>query len=115
MKISLNGYNNLSATFECESDVTAGGVVMTGDSKVKNSSDGEDLIGICTSVRGNTATVLMQGYVEMNYTGTNPSVGYGNIVASGKTTVKVGDSFNASKKRLIVKVDSNNKIIGFIL
>lgn len=115
MVVSLNGFNNLVATFNATSGTKQGCVVMDSQTTVKNPIGNDDFIGICTTVGKDTVGVLMQGYVEMPYKGTTPTVGYKNLVSSGADFVEVKDTPVASKKRLITSVDTVNKTVGFIL
>lgn len=117
MVVSLNGFNNLVATFNANIGTKQGCVIMSGQTTVKNPTGNDDFIGICTTVNADkeTAGVLMQGYVEMPYKGTTPTVGYKNLVSSGADAVEVKDTPVASKKRLITMVDTVNKTVGFIL
>jgi len=51
-------------------------------------------------------------YVELEYTGTAPTVGYSKLLASAAGKVKA-DSDGA--EFLVLKVDTTNKIVGFIM
>lgn len=116
MAYSLNGFNNKVATFEADINVQDGELItITNEGKVAPARENDDIIGLCVSRNNVCAGVLLEGYVELGYTGTAPTTGYKNLVVTGKATVGVKDSPVAGKKRLIVKVDSTNKKIGFIL
>lgn len=113
--ISLQGFNNKVVTFESYNNLENGLVSFDSSGEVKNAGENEDFFGVFVSKRDEFIGVQIEGYVELPYTGITPDYGYKNIIASAKKGVVVKDSPVAGKKRLIVKVDTVNKIVGFIL
>lgn len=115
MSISLNGYNNNVVTFEANENLTPGLVVMDSSLIVKNAVADDDFIGYAISKNGYITNVQTEGYIELPYTGSAMNLGYRALVASGAGTVANKESATVGKKRLVVKVDTQNKIVGFIL
>lgn len=115
MSISLNGYKNQVVTFEANENLTPGLVVMDNSLIVKNAVADDDFIGYAISKNGYITNVQTEGYIELPYTGSTMNFGYRTLVASGAGTVANKESATAGKKRLVVKIDAQNKIVGFIL
>lgn len=110
-----NGYGENALTFSTNNTGTTKGapVNIKMESIVQNSNDGEDFIGICKDVNSITATVIMDGYIEVHYTGTEPTYNYCGLVGDGKGGVKT--SATAKRNYKVLKVDKNENIVGFIL
>ena len=116
MSFSCKGYRENILTFK--SDLTKVGVPVTiaGVSEVLQAPAEKDFIGITCYADGKMAGVIMDGYVEMPYTGTIPSFGYTYLVSDGSNGVKTPASTTTSKHNVIVlKLDTTKKIVGFIL
>ncbi len=110
-----NGYRENALTFSSESTSTTKGapVKMSVEDTVKNSADGEDFIGICKYSDEIIASVIMDGYVEVPYSGTAPTLNLCSLVSNGTGGVKV--SSTAKRNYKVLKVDTTKKIVGFIL
>ena len=85
---------------------------MTANGTVGNCAANDDFCGVITQVRGGTASVLMNGYVELPYTGSAPSLGYSVLVAGASDSVKSAES---GKTYLVVNVDTTAKTVGLFL
>ena len=110
MNINFNGYSENVLTFECDNTVTAGKLVkMSANGKVAAAAANDDFVGVALSVSGGYAAVQLNGYVELQKTGT-VNVGYNKLVASNSSAVKTAES---GIDRLVILVDGN--AIGFIL
>lgn len=109
-----NGYGENALTFIIDTTATKGApVVVTQQDTVNDATDGQDFIGICKDSNDITVTVIMDGYVEVPYTGTEPTVNICSLVSNGAGGVKV--SSTAKRNYRVLKVDKVNKIVGFIL
>lgn len=113
MSFEFNGYNNQMLTFETVDAAVDSPVKMSSNKTVANCSAGNDFIGIVRNVRGGAAGVQLDGFAEMKYTGTAPSVGYVGLTASGTGGVRV--STDAAKKYKVLYVDTDSSAVGFIL
>ncbi len=111
----FNGYGENALTFSVDSNSTKKGAPVKCDLKetVKGVSDGEDFIGICKNIDSAKATVIMDGYVEVPYTGTQPTFNYCGLVGNGSGGVKT--SATAKRNYKVLKVDKDKNIVGFIL
>ncbi len=112
--IYFNGYGENTLTFFIGEVATKGfPIIATDDNTAKNATDGQDFIGICKDSNEMTVTVVMDGYVEVPYTGTAPTLNLCSLVSNGTGGVKV--SSTAKRNYKVLKVDTVNNIVGFIL
>ena len=75
--ISLKGFMEQTVTLLADESVENGAFVgMVDNEKVAKSADGEKFIGIAVSCSDGAAAVTVKGYVEANYSGTAPSLGF---------------------------------------
>lgn len=116
MAISFKGYGENVLTFNAElSEVGVPVDVAMGEMVTKAQAE-KDFIGITCYADGKFAGVIVDGYVEVPYTGGSPSYGYCNLVANGSGGVKSPDSGTTSNHFVrVLRVDSENRIVGFIL
>ena len=114
MTTNFNGFNEKVLTFECDTEIGAGSPVkLSANGKVSVCSAGDRFVGICLGTRGGYASVLVEGYITLPYTGTAPTVNYVKLVADGNGAVKV-DASNGGEV-VAVCVDTTEKTIGFIM
>lgn len=111
----FNGYGENALTFSVDLESTKKGTPIKIDTfnVAKSVSDGEDFIGVCKGVDSIKATVIMDGYVEVPYTGTEPTLNYCGLVGNATGGVKV--SATAKRNYKVIKVDKEKHIVGFIL
>ncbi len=115
MSISYKGYNNNTITFETDGNITVGSPVSIDNTNCAiNASVGSDFIGVCTAIRGTWASVQTDGYVEIPYEGMDPSTGIIKLVSAGGGKVKNGGADDIAVYK-VIKVDTDNKIVGIIL
>lgn len=114
MTTNFNGFNEKVLTFECDTEINAGTPVkITANGKVAACSAGDRFVGICVNTRGGYATVQVEGFVSVSYTGTAPAINVTKLVADGNGGVKA-DSANGGEV-VAVCVDTTAKTIGFIM
>ena len=114
-RISFEGFNNKYLTFVAEDTLTAGKPVSFDDGEsCTEALEGDYVAGICTEVRNGFATVLVQGYAEIKYSGTAPGFGYERFVCNALGGVCLADSNDNGPLFRVVKVDPEKKIVGFI-
>ena len=87
-------------------------VKMSASNTVAVCAAGDVFCGLCIHSDAQTADVQLGGYVEVAYTGTAPSVGYAKLLAAGANTVKTD---NGGAEHLVLKVDTVNSTVGFII
>ena len=113
MSISVKGYGENVLTFNTE--LTEAGVPVTvgADSTVSKATADSDFIGFTTYADGEIAGVIVDGYVEVPYTGSVPPYGFAALVSNGTNGVKT----STSSKHIVrvVKVDIDTRTVGFIL
>lgn len=113
MNVSFNGFNQNVLTFVSENDIGANiPVKLIDNGKVAVCQNNDEIIGVCVSSRSGYTGVQMTGYVKMNYSGDEISVGYNTICADENGGVKVSDN---GRKVLVTDVDSTNQTVGFIM
>lgn len=116
MSISFKGYGENVLTFK--SMLTDAGIPVSvaKDCVASKTSSEKDFIGITSYADGEYAGVIVDGYVEATYTGTTPGFGHCNLVSNGIGGVKVPASSTTSNHVVrVLKVDTDNNIVGFIL
>lgn len=116
MSISFKGYGENVLTFNTTLTKVGIPVMVSSDCRVVEATTDRDFMGITCYADGELAGVIMDGYVEMTYTGSIPTLGYCNLVADGSGGVKAAAS-GASSNHIVrvLKVDAENKTVGFIL
>jgi len=112
--MTYKGYSENVITIRKDETATAGYPVSVGDNGVNNAVANAGFIGICRSVREGFCGVQTQGYAEVPYTGTTPSYGYVKLVANGNGGVLVKTDASVPFVK-VLKVDTDNKTVGFIL
>ena len=116
MAISFKGYGENVLTFNTNVFKVGVPVDIHADSIVGEAPANKDFIGITCYVDKDIAGVIMNGYVEMPYTGSAPALGFCNLVADGTGGVKAAASGSAANHIVrVLKVDTDNNIVGFIL
>lgn len=114
MAITFNGYNVLNITIP-HTNATAGDPVMVkADGTVSQAVANGKFMGICVGTNGDYASVQTQGYIELAYTGTTPTVGYNKLCSSGSHSVKVSTETDA-REYLVLWSDSKSRTLGIIL
>lgn len=110
MNVSFDGYNANSLTFEAADTVSVGTpVAMSDNGKVTAASSA--FCGVCTALKNGYASVQLDGYVRLPYTG-SVTIGYKKLAAeNGKVKV---DNTNG-KEYLVLDVNSDTHTLGIIL
>ena len=113
MKISLNGFNNKTATFAAASGLEKGAIVsLSANLTVDEAAEDDAFCGICSDVRDGYASVILEGYVKVGYSSTAPSLGYAILAADGDGGVAEAE---AGRTCLVVEVDTTAHTLGIIL
>ena len=113
MSISFNGYGENIITFNTGKVTQGYPVAVSAEKTVSNSAANVDFIGIAYSTNESITAVKTDGYVELPYTSTPPTVGYSRLVSNGTGGVKVNE--NAGKSYKVLFVDAVNAVVGFML
>lgn len=113
MAISFKGYGENVLTFNTELTEVGAPVYVTANKKVVLASADADFIGFTTYADGEIAGVIVDGYVEVPYTGATPAYGFCSVVSNGKDGVKTSTTTKHVVR--VLKIDTENNIVGFIL
>lgn len=111
--ISYKGFNEGVLTFKDTNTRVGYPVSITESNESREAINGNDFIGVCVGKADNYITAQLSGYVELKYTGAEPVRGYSGLVSNGNGGVKTASSAAHSYK--VIKVDTENSIVGFIL
>lgn len=113
MNISIKGYGENTATFATDGVVCASHVVNIADNlTVRPCNAGDNFVGVAVNVKSGYASVQLDGYVTVKYSGSAPSLGYCCFLADGQGGVENDDS---GREYLVTDIDKTNKTIGIIL
>ena len=118
MKVAFNGLLDTTATFVAGSGVASGDLVEIGsNSEVTSAETGKAPIGLVAKLEAdNCVAVQLKGYMEVEYSGNAPSVGYASLTTgSSSSKVKLAGEKDGAIDVLILTVDVTKKIVGFIL
>ena len=113
MSVSFGGMGEMFATFKTDGTAEAGKAVQMQDNDtVAVCGAGGKFIGIAADTAGDGyATVQLKGYTEMAYAGTAPTVGFCSLAGAAEG-VAVSEN---GREYLVVRVDTANKTVGFIM
>ena len=115
MNISYNGYNTHVLTMEANENITVGKpVCQDSDGDLIPAPNDKSPIGVCVYKRGELAGIQTDGYVELPYSGNAPGYGYAKLYGNGTGGVLVTTAAAATAFK-VLKVDTTNGIVGFIL
>lgn len=114
MKVSFEGIGEQVISFEAASGTKKNEFVkLSANSKVANCSADDLFAGYCINTDGGFADVMTHGYIEVGYTGeTAPAVGFAALSAAGSGKVQADSD---GREYLVIKVDSTNAVVGFIM
>lgn len=116
--ISYKGYDSQVITMpKSAADIKPGdAVTIAQDGTVILATNSQNIIGICTTVRGEYIGVQTEGYVEARYVSTAPKCGFVEFIGDGKGAVQIAaTSAQKGVFSKVLTVDTSNKIVGFIL
>lgn len=119
MSVSYLGYDAKCITMEksVNSNIEVGNFICLDDDgyHIKKCLDGESFIGIVKCVRDKYITVQIAGYCEVPYSGLKePTVGHIKLNCGNNNNVILDASAQPNQYRTILKLDTKNKIIGFL-
>lgn len=113
--LNYNGFNVNIITMQGDKDTQLNhkAVKVANDGTVALAAKDEDFIGYCVSDKDAVKGVQMQGYMEAEYSGTISKLGWIHLVSNGDG--KVCASTSAGPMYRVIKLDTTNKVVGFIL
>lgn len=108
---------NTSVTFKhtvLTKDVHEGRPVkMLSNDTVGLAADGDPVIGFIRSIEKDACTVALNGFFEVSYTGTAPTLGFSRLACDASGGVKVGAS--TDRFHLVVRVDTAASKVTFFM
>lgn len=114
MNISLNDAGALCVSMEAQEGLKAGDLCkITGNCKVGKAAAGDVAFGLVKLVRDGVATVQVEGYAKLPYSGTAPGLGYTTLAADnagGMKSVSTG-----GKAYFVCEVDTTAGRLGLLL
>lgn len=114
MAISYNGYdaNCITILKDNNNNNYSGTVVLNEYGRVTRPTNGSEIYLVAVADRCECVTAQTRGYVELKYSGTAPGCGMVKLGCDTSGGVCVSSSASA---HLVLKVDTVNKIVGFII
>ncbi|MCD7872475.1 MAG: hypothetical protein LUG21_04110 [Clostridiales bacterium] len=113
MAVSFNGFNEKVITMnsaQCKAGYPA--FIDKDGSAVCAAADSE-IIGICVNANEKLAGIQISGYAESIFSAGTAKYGEVHLLADGNGGVKIADDGGCAVK--VIKIDNDNKTIGFIL
>lgn len=116
MSVSFGGIGEMTVTFAAAEDVVSGSPVkVSGSGEVSACAADERFCGVALYVsEDDYATVQMGGYVEMEFTGEAPKLGFTRLVAAEGGKV-AADTAAKGGEYLVIDVDKTASTVGFIM
>lgn len=109
----LNGFERKEVTFNTSASVKEGETVnLMSKSTLGLAIADSNFCGVCSSIRGKSASLVLKGYVTVSYSGTAPSIGYNKLAADGLGGVQVSES---GRHILVADIDKGTLTCGIIL
>lgn len=120
MALSYNGYDTNFITIEKAkgAQINLGDFVTITNHLASKAASGVAFIGVVTDVKGDYLTVKTRGYHECPYTGsTAPKEGMCTLASNGADGVMcpASSSTEVNVPRTVLRIDTANKRIGFII
>ncbi len=113
MNVSFQGYNQNILTFMCDEDIPTNKLVkLTENGKVSVCALSDIPIGVCVNSREGYAAVQLTGYARMPYNYDEPSFSFQRIRSDENGAVMADSS---GKEVIVTDIDTQNKIVGFIM
>jgi len=103
MSISFKGLGENVITFKTSTAVAGQPVTVSANDTVSKSAAGDSFCGVAVSVVDGCAAVQTNGFVELPYSGTAPTVGYATLVANGSGGIKTNTT---GRNLLVVNVNT---------
>ncbi len=111
MKQSFSGLNEIVVTFS--GAVSVEDIITIGENGMVSKATAEkDIIGVCVSKNADIAGVMIRGAVELNYTGTAPTVGNTSLATAGNNYIKTSTT---NQEYLVLSVDTIAKTAVVLL
>ena len=112
MDVSFNGIGEKLVTFVCDNAKKGEVVKVSGEGSVAPCDAGDPFDGVAMLADDGFAGVLLRGFADVPYSGSDPAVGHNSFSADGFGGVKAGGE---GRDFLTVAVDTVNKIATILM
>lgn len=112
MNISYEGIGRLLVTVADFNAVEGQVCKINQDGRAANCSTNDRFCGVVHIAEYDMASVQLEGFVTVRYSGTAPAFGYAKLVADGYGGVCVNTS---GREFLVIQVDTNKMTVTFKL
>ena len=111
-KVSFEGIGEVTVTFACEPDTTAGQVVkLTGPGRVGPCDPEDRPAGVALSVKDGFAAVQLRGFTSVHVSGGTLTEGWACLSADGEGGLKTAGSDASGNEYLVVEAGSDTATI----
>ena len=112
MSVSFNGFNENTATFKANEEITGGAPVKMSESDtVAACENGDKFCGFAIECSGGYASVQLSGTVTAAYSGTAPELGYTKLASDGEGVT----ASENGREYLVFAVDEAKKTVTFLM
>lgn len=112
--VSYNGFNEKLLTFRNIEVKVGDPIAIKLDGVAERANNNSEFLGICVGIPAEGyATIQVEGYIEVPYTGTKPEPGYMPFTSNGNGGIKMETGGRILYK--VLKVDTTKRIVGLIL
>lgn len=105
MRISYDGIGHQAVTVPAGKCVEGQVCKLNASGQADACAAGDKFCGVVEFVKGDSAAVQIEGFAQVSYTGTAPTVGYCSLSANGSGGVKVD---SAGREYLVAQVHSSD-------
>ena len=114
MSIKLNGFNSKVVTFKASGDIVLGTPVRPSSNyTVSPCPASSPFVGVAVSLSNGLVGVQTNGYFELPYSSSTPSIGFARMAADGKGGLLL-DSTNG-RECAVVYVNTATKTVGILM
>ena len=113
MFLNYDGIGQVCASFNCNTNITAGApCTLTTAKTVATAREDEFIFGQVLSVHNGVANVAVKGFMTFRYTGSTPGIGYVPLCGDGAGGISICSD---CQSYWVVAVDSVNKTATVLL
>ena len=115
MSVAFNGIDNQVVTFQAGTAAAGNPVTMEANDTVKTAPGGTAPVGILLNKRSGHGAVQIKGFVQVNYSGSAPALGWNSLVADGSGGLRLAASGESGRSCLVVNLNTADKTMGLFL
>lgn len=115
MSVAFNGIGTMVVTFQAGTVTPGFPAAMQENGKVQNAADKAAPVGIILNKRNDHAAVQVQGFAEVTYSGSDPTLGWNSLVADSSGGLRLATAEETGRACLVVTLDTEHKKMGLFL